>query len=312
MASREKKKNLSGNAGDTGKHPAKGVFIALVLFLLAGVWGCSGSEPSSPDSSSPSQQGETGMTESQMNKILAKEGLLEEAYSYVTPSSILSAESDSIWYLIDQDAFEKGKDSAIRVAYVCRDGAFRRYALNEDYTLGKFAKMSDEEIISELENLQGPLNESLVEVQQNLTTELQCLQPWLQSEKVIVSRETPFSMFDKDGCLALDKHVPAKINFICDTKQFSDLLGEYAENLSALEEWFKTDNGKISGQKLAVFTDSTGNAVSSERLTLEYTSPTLLNISETLSNYDSREAFAEFQLEHLFDKTVDYTFPTSP
>ena len=65
-------------------------------------------------------------------------------------SKCFSADADAIWYYVN----ETSKDAEIRFVYICKNGVFKTYRLNDTnikITLGQVAKMTDEEIISLIE-----------------------------------------------------------------------------------------------------------------------------------------------------------------
>lgn len=282
-----------------------GIFIVLVFSLLVGQWGCASSEPSAPSSYSfpaSSPQGENKMSESQMNEILEKEGLLEEAYTYMTPSSILSAESDSIWYLVSEEDFDKGKDGKVSTIYVFNNGKCSRYPVDGDYTLGELAKMSDEEILSALKstNLFGTSAQSVIEA--DIIAEY--AQKIKTAGKVTLSNkyeiDCDVTMPDTSERDVDSGYYNITVNATCDMTPISEAFDKYYQYISDLNS--QSHNSYYETEpKLSVFTDKTGNNVACEQFICSYMTPAALDISAITAEYDwkSLEEHVESQFQYL-------------
>lgn len=287
------------------------LLLILAVALLTGTCGCGNQNAvSSEIVSSSTIPMENQMTESQMNEILQEENL------YYTPSSIFSAETDSIWYVIDPEEIEKGKDGVVSIVYSFRNGKIYRYELSDERTLGKFAKMSDEEIILELENAKA-LNGITSELQQEISHAKEYIDLLFQDDKVTpLTRETAFQVYcnqyeAENYVFGTFGKLPAKLNFTCDVSQQVAIMKKYAEDLSTLEKWLQDHNCEAKAEEFAVFTDSTGNSVDYEQVTCEYEKPFLIDFAP-FQEYESQEEFVEHCLKLLFDPYYPYYNKITP
>lgn len=282
--------------------------LILAVALLAGTCGCGNQNTASSEMfSSSTSLMENQMTERQMNEILQEENL------YYTPSSIFSAKTDSIWYLVSEEDFDKGKDGKVCAIYVFNNGKCNRYPVDGDYTLGELAKMSDEEIVSALKNtnLFGSSAQSAIEAD----SIAEYAQKIRTVGKVTLSNEYEIhcevtmpdtSMHDIDY-----GHYNITVNATCDMTPIAEAFDKYCQYTSDLNTQSHNSYYEID-PKLSVFTDKTGNHVACEQFICSYMTPAALDISAINAEYYGWDGFdlaghVENQFKHLTEfSSEDY------
>ncbi|MCM1208211.1 MAG: hypothetical protein NC309_04740 [Ruminococcus sp.] len=189
-----------------------------------------------------------------------KESLEEKMVKEYTLSENFSTRDNAIWYLTENDA--KGKDSEVICVFVSKGGTMYRYS-NDNYTLGDFANMTDEEIISMLETAKTEMEQS-------------------KAASFTESLES-----DIARCDTLINNLPDTIEFYdyevswvySGFENVKARLQAYRDSLSALLESSAEINNTSDFMNLsyAVYTDSTGNTVVSEELQGTYNSCSYYN-----------------------------------
>lgn len=213
-----------------------------------------------------------------------------------TLSGSFSADSDSIWYYMDEDA-GLGKDGEVESAYVFKDGILKRYEVDGSYTLGDFAKMSDEEIITSLDELYA---EHVAEIQPVFEQEKEVCEQ-LFEEGMLEDFDIDFSPGDYTEIvrryLVMTGREAEAYDFDFDIYQFlednglEELMSRSCKNMSVVKEAMEgyldqlnncdLSETNIADCELAVYTDSTGNNTESEIIACKYIKPEKADIARS-------------------------------
>lgn len=172
----------------------------------------------------------------------------EEQVEEYALSECFSTDCDSIWYLTQNDA--KGKDSEVDCIFVSSGGTMHIYDV-DDYKLGDFSQMTDEEIIS------------MLEADENAS-----IQPFTEKAETDIAR-----------CDELIANLPDTMEFnefgfsgiISGFENIKTALQAYRDSISSLLDVDVIGENDLSDVQYAVYTDSTGNNVSDEKIEVSYT-----------------------------------------
>lgn len=177
-----------------------------------------------------------------------------------TLSECFSKEGTNIWYYIEDDEII-GKDARIREVYIFNDGALMRYD-GYGLKLGDVAKMSDEEIIAELENY----HQSKV-------------QEWVQEQEERISlAEEVLAQGYFDQPYEEEYYGPDDKIWI-DVTGYKSEYEKYLEDLKAFDYnmpyQYGTGDAIKMEYEIAVFTDPTGNNTEKQAVRFDYHKATL-------------------------------------
>lgn len=195
-------------------------------------------------------------------------------------------EKYQLWYEIKPDSdYLHGKDSQVKAVYYIQNGSATRYGMSDldlDYTLGNFAKMSDEEIIDLLENTQKDVNDWEKKAEEDIAYCEQCISSGVFSGDY--TYEFDYNYLDDEGYSYLllqisddfdfdifietsgREHASDKVVVHLDA---SAVKTEFEDALQQLKNDKNTFENMNTKPTFAIFTDSSGNQPCSEVLRIE-------------------------------------------
>lgn len=182
------------------------------------------------------------------------EDTTEEQNKECALSDYFMTGEDRIWYEMDNESGIRGKDSELEYIYYCSNGTIHVYNGN-GRKLGDFARMSDEEIVAELDRAR----------QEEMETRKNDFNEAVQN--------------DINRCDALIADLPDTMEFTelgsdCVFTGFENVkarLKEYRDELSAMLEVSTDNDNECTDFTYSVYTDASGNVVSKEQISGTYT-----------------------------------------
>ena len=208
-----------------------------------------------------------------------------------TLSSSFSTASDSIWYYVSDDEII-GKDTEILKLFVFKDGELKIHNnYDGNYSLGDFAKMTDEEIIQTLEEYQAEKEKNIQENVDNLIADYDKL---LQMD---------LDLFDKVVSFE-------DINF-----DFTAIKSEIEKAKNECSNFVYPTSEDV--YQIAIYTDHTGNTTTKE--TISYSgivqvsnasSSRFQEIAGTLEaiDYMNKEGMTDNTSDEFYDVYLNYEY----
>lgn len=240
------------------------VTIILVMIAALSLVACGGTQDTSEDSQNSNDDSNS------MSNVSGR-----------TPSECFLGQTDGIWYLPQKPSV--AKDTEIRCIFVVSNGMAqvydysvmrnRRGAEIEYHTLGELSKMTDEQIISMLED---------------------------EYKLYIEARQEEL----RQDIMRLEQYIACEGEFACETPMDEETIVQAKKCIEEMKKYqFDTVN-KAGKCEVAIYTDSTGNNTDTQQLTIPYRVQRSTYVQDLYFSYEFND---EGDWEMLWEGTA---FPT--
>lgn len=231
-------------------------------------------------------------------------------------SACVSGEAGEVWYLVE-NAEMIGKDSRVKTVYVFQDGTCSRYPMEQgetSYTLGDFAQMTDEEIISAAQASVDTAQQE--ELRAYLETESEAAAYLLDNDliqDISISVEVPtsdevYEMLDQGNPTSVSyASLMAECSFFVSPEYAGTTVPVECDNMSVVrdgvENYANEINEILAGDlnqafcRVAVYTDSTGNNTQSEVVAINYADMKNSGIAQRLCQAYPNTPYTETPIE---------------